>query len=263
MTIYKAFVTPHLDYDEVIYGEALWLLGSIGSAIGSSKEKLFQDLCLEFLQSRCWYRKIWLFYQIFKENKPVYFFNVLPAKNPNYNTRTTDKITLFCTKHNFFKNYFFPFTTIEWKNLDPSLRNTASLSAFKTNLLKFIRPSPKSVFNCHNCKGIKYFTRPRLDLSHFPEQKFKQSFQDTLNPFCLCGLDVEAKTHFFLYCPLLSNEKYTLLSTVNNTDSSLTNTNDSILDHILPCHKSSFDTSSNPLIPNATMNYLISKNRFE
>ena len=86
----------------------------------------------------------------------------------NYNTRNTVKITLFRTKHNFFKNYFFPSTVIEWSKLDPNLRSTASLNVFKKKyLLKFIRPSPNSIFNCCNCKGIKYLTRLRLGLSHF------------------------------------------------------------------------------------------------
>ena len=151
----------------------------------------------------------------FKENKPVYLVNLIPTKNSNYNTRDADKITLFHTKHNFFKNTFFPSTAIEWNKLDPNLRSAASLSAFKKNLLKFIRPSPNSVFNCHNCKRIKYLTRQHLGLSHLRERKSKHSFQDTLNPFCSYGLDVETNIPFFLYCALFTNQRRTLLSAVN------------------------------------------------
>ena len=138
-----------------------------------------------------------------KENKPVYLVNLLPTKSSNENTRNADKITLFHTKHNFFKNSIFPSTGIEWNKLDPNLRSAASLSAFKKNLLKFIRPYPNSVFNYHNYKGIKYLTRLHFGLSHLREHKFKHSFQDTLNPFCSCGLDVETNTHFFSLLPLV------------------------------------------------------------
>ena len=169
----------------------------------------------------------------------------------------------FHTKHNFFKNYFFPSTVIKWNKLDPNLWSGASLSVFKKNLLKFIRPLPSSVFNCHNCKWIKYLTRLCLGLTHMHEHKFKDSFQDTLNPFCSCDLDVETNTHFFLYCPLFINQRCTLLSTVNDIDCSLTNTNDSILTHILLFGKASLDTSANNLLLDATMNYIISTNRFE
>ena len=113
---------------------------------------------------------------------------------------------------------------------------------------KFIRPSPNSAFNCHNYKGIKYHTRLCLGLSHLREHKFKHSFQDTLNPFCSCGLDFEANTHYFLYCPLFSNQRCTLLSTFNGIDSSLTNNKDSIMSHIFLFDKASLDISANTLM---------------
>ena len=72
---------------------------------------------------------------IFKEKKPVYLFNLTPTKYSNYNTRKTDKIAPFHTKHNFFKNSFFPSTVIGWNNLDPNLRSATSLIVFKKNLL--------------------------------------------------------------------------------------------------------------------------------
>ena len=259
-------------YDEAYNETFHWKLESIqfnaclalSRAIrGSSREKLYHELGLESFQRRCWYRKVCLFYKIFKENKPVYLFNLIPSKNSNYNTRNTDKITTFHTKHNFLKNSFFPSTVFEWNKLDPNLRSAASLSVFKKNLLKFIRPSPNSVFNCHNCKGIKYLTRLRLGLSYLREHKFKHSFQDTLNPCCSFGLNVETNTHFFLYFPLFTNQRRTLLSPVNDIDSSLTNTKDSILTHILLFGKVSLDTSANTLLLNATMNYIMSTNRFE
>ena len=89
------------------------------------------------------------------------------------------------------------------------------------------------------------------------------NFQDTLNPFCSCGLDVETNMNFFLYCHLLTNERRTLLSTVKDIDSSLKNTNDSKLTHNLLFGKASLDTSASTLLLNATMNYIISTNRFE
>ena len=50
------------------------------------------------------------------------------------------------TKHNFFKNYFFPSAIIEWNNLDPNLRNSKSISVFKEKILNFIRPFQNSFF---------------------------------------------------------------------------------------------------------------------
>ena len=145
MTMYKAFVRPHLDYGDIIYDEAYnktfdqklesiqynACLALLGAIRGSSREKLYHELCLESLHCRHWYRKLCLFYKIFKENKPVYLSNLTTSTNSNYNTRNTDKITPLRTKHTFFKNSFFPFTSTEWNKLDPNLRGAASLGVFK------------------------------------------------------------------------------------------------------------------------------------
>ena len=118
------------------------------------------------------------------------------------------KLLYFKLNINFSKNIFF-------RPLLLNETSTTSLSVFKRNLLKFISPFPNNVFNCHNCKGIKYLTRLRLGISHLREHKFKPSFQDTLNPFCSWDLDVERNTHFLLYFTLFSYQRRTLLSADN------------------------------------------------
>ena len=76
LIIYKRFIRPHLDYGDIIYDQAyklsfhqklksiqykatLALTRAIG---GSSKEKLYQELGLQFLQLLRWYRKLCCFY---------------------------------------------------------------------------------------------------------------------------------------------------------------------------------------------------------
>ena len=83
--------------------------------------------------------------------------------------------------------------------LDPNLRNSDTYGTFKNAILKFIRPSPNSVFVCHNPHGIKFLTILRPGLSHLREHKFKHSFQDSLNSLCKCGAEVESTTHFLLH----------------------------------------------------------------
>ena len=110
-------------------------------------------------------------------------------------------IPLIKTKHNFFKNSFFPSAIIEWNNLDSNLKNSKSISVFKEKILNFTRPSPNSFFDCHNLKEIKLIAKLRLGLNHLGEHKFKHSFQDTIKPLCNCGQCIESSTHFFLHCP--------------------------------------------------------------
>ena len=133
-----------------------------------------------------------------------------------YSTRNELNIPLLNTNHNFFKNSLFLSSIIECNKLVPGLRKAEDLSLFKTSILKFIRPSPNPVCNCHNLKGLKFITRLKLGLNYLKEYKFKYSFQDTINPFSTCGLDIESNEHFLLHCLQFVNERRTLLSTIDN-----------------------------------------------
>ena len=127
-------MSSNLDYGDVIYDQAYnekfhqklksiqynACLALSGAITGLSREKFYQELGYYILriyqELRRWYRKLCLFYKIFRENKPVYLFNLIPTKNSNYNSRNTDKITLFTTTHNLLKNSFCPSLAIEWNN---------------------------------------------------------------------------------------------------------------------------------------------------
>ena len=108
------------------------------------------------------------------------------------------------------------------EQLRSHLRKSENFSLFKSNILKFIRPSPNSVYNCHNARGICLITRLRLGLSNLREHKFKHGFQDTLNPLCSCGNDVVCTEHFLLHCPQFANKRRTVLSADCNQATNLT-----------------------------------------
>ena len=198
VTIYKAFIRPHLDYGDIIYDRAYnesfhqklesiqynAALAITRAIRGTSRAKLYQELGLESLQERRWHRKI------FKVQSPDYLFKILPSIKRAYNTRNVDYIPCFNTRHKFFMNSFFPSTLIEWSNLDINIRNSESYAIFKKSILRFIRPSenPISIL-------IKLINRLRLGFSHLREHKFRHNFQDTLNPICSCGENIDTTTH--------------------------------------------------------------------
>ena len=78
LTIYKSFIRPHLDYGNVMYDQAYNVsfqqkvesiqynaaVAIMEAICGTSKEKLFEELGLESLQHRRWYRKLCCFYKI-------------------------------------------------------------------------------------------------------------------------------------------------------------------------------------------------------
>ena len=155
LTIYKSFVRPHLDCGDVIfdqpynetfcqkfetiqYNAALAITGAIR---GTSKERLYQEVGLEYLQSRRWLRRLCLFHKIFKNKSPPYLYDLIPA-NSDSKTRSSNNIPELSTRTVFFKNTFFPSVIIEWNKLNLNVRNSVSLEVFKKSILKFIRPSP-------------------------------------------------------------------------------------------------------------------------
>ena len=217
-----------------------------------------EELGLESFQLRRWFRK-----QLFNSKHPNYLFELIPLRSSKYVTRNIHNIRLLKTRRTFFKNSSFTSTIIEWNKLDHNIRNSTSFNIFRKNILKFIRPSANSLFNCHNPKGIKFITRLRLGLSHLREHKFKHSFQDSLNLFYGCGLDIESTAHFLLHCPTYIIERRTLLSTLVNIDNNLLDLCEPVLIRTLLFGSNSFDTDANTNVLNATIEYIISTKRFD
>ena len=216
ITIYKTFIRLHLDYSDIIQDHAFnesfhQRLQSIqhNAAIaitrtirGTSLEKLFQELGLETLKSRRWFRKLYLFYKILHSKSPSYLFNLIPENNNPYASRSAlnNQIPFFNAKINFLKNSFFPAVITEWNNLDISIRNSSLCHIFKNLILKFIRPDSNRISSTQNFEGLKLLTRMRLGLSHLADHKFRHNFQDCLNPICSCGHEIETTSHFLFHC---------------------------------------------------------------
>ena len=176
------------------------------------------------------YRNLCCFYKVFKTQSPRYLFEVIPTAKRAYITRNNDKLPHFKVKHNYFKNYFFPSTVIEWNKLDSNIRNSEILTSFKTKVLKFIGPTENSIFLCNNPKEIQLLTRLKLGLSHLGDHKFKHNFQDTI---CNCGEDIETSCHYLLRYSLYTNERLALLNVIQGIDKSILELTDSHIAEVL------------------------------
>ena len=103
-----------------------------------------------------------------------------------YSLRTTKKIPLFWMKQEFFKTIFFPSRMIEWNNVDHSLRNSPSVSAFMESTY------PSKVYTVHNTCRLKLLTMLRLGLSSLRAYKFNDNFSDYFDEFCIRGTNTES-----------------------------------------------------------------------
>ena len=277
LTFYKSFIRPHLDYGGIIYDQAYnasfhskpdsiqynATLAITGAVRKTSKDKLYDELGWEILEKRIWYRKLCRFFKIFRYKCPKYLFNIILTSVSTYNTRNTNNIPLFKVKHNFFRNSFFASVVMEWNKLDLNIRNSESLNIFKKTLLNFIRPSDSTVVIFHNPKGVKLLTRLRLGLSQLREHKFKHGFQDSLNPICSCGNDIETSAHFLLDWPTFSNERSAFLNIIGSIDRNILTRSDSHVTETLLYGDSNSNNITSTLILNATIDFLIITKRFD
>ena len=143
LKIHKSFVWPHLDYGDVIYVQpnssrlsdkiesvqyhaALAISGAIR---GTSKEKLYQELGLEFLRDRRWLRRVSYLYKINSTKLPRYLYELIPPLQRSH--RYPGCFGTFRCRTTFFRNLFLRFIITEWNKLDSDIENIDSHAMFR------------------------------------------------------------------------------------------------------------------------------------
>ena len=71
----------HQKLEFIQYNACLAITGTIR---GTSKEKLYQEIGLECLHLQRWYRKLGMFYKIFKSKSPQDLFKLITEKTSLY-----------------------------------------------------------------------------------------------------------------------------------------------------------------------------------
>ena len=92
VTIYKAFLRPLIDYGDIIYDqpqnesfcekiESVQFKATLvitGAIHGTSRDKTYQELGLEPLKSRRWYKRLVCMFKIMNQKAPNYLINLIP-----------------------------------------------------------------------------------------------------------------------------------------------------------------------------------------
>ena len=134
---------PHLDYGAIIfdqaenetfckkiklvqYNDVLTITGAIQD---TSREKVYEELGFETLNSRRWLEKSCFFYKIKNDGIPSYLVELIPSESHFYITRNTKNITTYSWKTDAFKDLFFPWTINVWNKLNLNIR-TSSFNNF-------------------------------------------------------------------------------------------------------------------------------------
>ena len=122
--------------ESIQYNSALAVTGAIK---GTSKQKLYNELGLEYLKDRWWIQRLYFFHKIYNLKSTRYLYNLIPSVNRFYDTKNNTNVTSFNCRTEYFKNSFFPNVITPRNKLDINIKSMTSYTAFKNALLSFIR----------------------------------------------------------------------------------------------------------------------------
>ena len=105
---------------------------------------------------------------------------------------------------------FFPFCINNWND---TIKFLPTVSQFKSNLNKFVRPKGNNFYAIRDSVGIKLLTK--VTFSDLRDHRYTHNF-NCENPICSYGLDDETAVHFFLCCPCCNNLRTTYLSKISD-----------------------------------------------
>ena len=275
ITIYKVFLRPIIDYGDIIYDQpnddsfceklesiqykaALAITGAIQ---GTSRDKIYNELGLESLKARRWYKRLTCILKIMNEQAPNYLINLIPKRNQTIRTRNSHTPIIHC-RIDCFKYSFFPSTLRDWFNLDENIRKSESISSFKNRLLAFICPQESSIFNIFDPQGLKFLTRLRVGFSHLNEHRFRHNIENCVNPLCSCSLETEDTSHYLLHCHHYSQNRIYLMNSIKSVINNFESFSDNDKVEILLYGDSHLDNNKNKYILEATLNYVKNSERF-
>ena len=110
--------------------------------------------------------------------------------------------------------------------------------------------------------GLKFLTRLRLDFSHLNEHRFRNNFQDCMNPLCSCSLEIEDTWHYLLHCHHFNHIRIDLMNSVKSVYDNFESLPDKDKKDILLYDDSRLDRIKNKFILEATLTYIKNSERF-
>lgn len=226
-TIYTSFIRPLLEYADVVWDNCTQYeinalekiqLECARIVTGATKlvslEKLYREVGWEPLYERRQKHKLYLFYKMRNNLSPTYLSDLVPEtfqELTSYSLRNAQNIRSIATRTQLYYKSFLPACIREWNDLSDDLRNSESLTIFKSRLNTDVRKVPK-YFNSGNRLLQIYHTRLRTECSALNHHLFSKSI--IASSLCFCG-DIETTKHYLLECPRYVQLRTTMINNVS------------------------------------------------
>ena len=171
--IYKLYARPHLDYGDIIYhrndpemlqnftirlerSQYSAAIAVSGAWRGTNRQKLCKELGWESLYNRRWIRRLVHFFNLRGTGTPNYLYAELPiGRTEQYGLRNMREYDVPFNKAKHASNTYFMNAVHEWNLRDETVRNSATLTEFKSKFIISIRPVKNSLFGVFDICSIK------------------------------------------------------------------------------------------------------------
>ena len=124
---------------------------------GTSCENIYQELGLDSVKSRTWFKHLSCMFKVKKEEAPNCLIKLTPKSKQTIRTRdnhiTSCNCRTDCSKHTII-----PFTLNNWFIPENNIRNSEWISIFYGTLFSFIHPVQSNIYNIFDSKGVKFLT---------------------------------------------------------------------------------------------------------
>ncbi|KAI8513913.1 hypothetical protein Bbelb_082370 [Branchiostoma belcheri] len=232
-TEYFTLVRPKLEYSSVLLGDlnstASRMLEQVqyyagclvtGAMKGTPSSQLLQELEWDTLSTRRKCNSLVVMYRLTNGLVPPHLQSLVPSTRGAQSTsrlqlRNSTHLHLPRCRTQTYKTSFIPFTCSQWNQLPQTVKDVSSLAAFKRVCKKHLFTSRH--YQLHRSLGTRQFNiytaRLRMGWSQLNCTLHKMSLKDKT---CACGAPSETVPHYLLHCPLHTEPRNTLASTVEH-----------------------------------------------
>ena len=227
-TLYFAYVRSKLEYacvtwdncskqckdlvESVQYRAAQIVSGGINR---TSHKIIYQELGWETLDERRRKLRLKLFFKMITGISPSYLSDLLP-RTVEHNLRNQGDFYLPQARTSTLHDSFIHKTARDWNELDNDTKSAGTLAAFSNKLNKDQVRAPRWYYVGERHHSALH-ARLRMLCSPLNDHLFSH-IHVIDDPACACGHARENNRHFFLECPLYTNQRDVLMDSLHRID---------------------------------------------
>ena len=182
-----------------------------GAKKGTSHIKLLKEVGWANLEERRRVNNLCVMHKMVHKHEPEYLHELLPDiinDDIHYDLRNKNNLREFLCRTEKYKNSFIPKTIKEWNNLPEDFKNQPNYDIFKRQLTD--KDLCNSLYHYGNRNVNIIHAQLRMNCSNLKNDLFKLHVADS--PSCSCTNPIEDATHYFLECPLYTDQRVNLIA---------------------------------------------------